>query len=307
MSKVSVIINTFNEEENLPRALSSAKLLADEIVVVDMKSDDKTVEIAKKGGAKVYQYKRVGYVEPARNFAISKATGDWIFILDADEEIPKTLVKRLRRLVKSGKGDYYRIPRKNIIFGKWMKHSRWWPDMNIRFFKKGKVTWNEVIHSVPLTKGKGVDLEAKEDLAIIHHNYQTITQYLERMNRYTTIQAKLLINEDYRFIWKDLIKKPLSEFLSRYFAGEGYKDGLHGLAVSLLQAFSEIVVYLKIWEKEKFLEQAITINEIANQIGEAEAETNWWLTEALIRTRGFLLSFPLRVKRKLISKNAKKT
>ena len=117
---ISVVINTRNEEKNLPRCLASVKGLADEIVVTDMESIDKTVEIAKKAGAKVFKHKQTGYVEPARNYAISKATGEWILILDADEETPPSLVKKLKQLVKTGKADYYRLPRKNIVFGRWL-------------------------------------------------------------------------------------------------------------------------------------------------------------------------------------------
>ena len=132
-----------------------------------------------------------------------------------------------------------------------MRHSRWWPDYNIRLFKKGFVSWNEVIHTVPMTQGIGSDFEEKEEFAIVHHNYDSIEQYLERMNQYSSQHAILKIKEGYRFLWKDVILKPSNEFLSRYFFGEGYKDGLHGLALSLLQAFSELTVYLKIWQKDK--------------------------------------------------------
>jgi (heptosyl)LPS beta-1,4-glucosyltransferase len=300
---ISVVINTLNEEENLPRALSSIKSFADEIVVVDMKSDDNTVEIAEKAGAKVYEHKRVGYVEPARNYAIGKAKKEWILILDADEEVPKSLIKRLKKIVKDPKADYYRLPRKNIIFGKWMQHTRWWPDYNIKFFKKGSVSWNEIIHTVPLTKGKGADLDAKEDLAIIHHHYKDLDQYLERMNRYTSIQAKTLIEKKYKFIWKDLVQKPTGEFLSRYFAGQGYKDGLHGLATSLLQAFSEAIVYLKVWQEEKFLEQHMSFDEVVKEVSEVEKQLDWWMTETLIKEKNILTSLPLRIKRKLKKKN----
>lgn len=303
MGDVSVVINTFNEEENLPRALLSIKTLADEIVVVDMKSDDNTVEIAEEAGAKVYSHKRMGYVEPARNYAIKKAKNDWIFILDADEEIPKSLVKKLKKIIKNPKADYYRLPRKNINFGKWMQHTKWWPDYNIRFFKNGSVSWNEVIHSVPMTTGKGADLPDKEEYAIIHHHYQSLEQYLNRMNRYTSIQADMLIDKNHKFIWKDLISKPTSEFLARYFAEEGYKDGLHGLALSLLQAFSEAMVYLKVWQEEKFLEQHISLDEAANEIEDASRDIKWWITESHIRDKKTLSSFYLRLKRKLSRKN----
>lgn len=303
MGKISVVINTLNEEKNLPRTLASVKSLADEVVVVDMKSTDRTVEIAKKTGARVYEHKKTGYVEPARNFAIGKAVGNWVLVLDADEEIPLSLAIKLKKIADNPKVDYYRIPRKNIIFGKWMKHSRWWPDLNIRFFKKGHVSWNEVIHSVPMTQGAGADLPEKEEFAIIHHNYDSVEQYLERMNRYSDIQAKILIVGKHKFIWKDLITKPANEFLSRYFAGEGYKDGLHGLALSFLQAFSEIIVYLKVWQQEKFLEQGITLQEIEKELKEVIKQTSWWLADANIKSKGFFSSIPDKISRKILSKN----
>src|SRR3989304_5858919 len=151
MARISVVINTLNEEKNLPRAIASIKGLADEIIVVDMQSDDATKDVAEGLGALVYDHKRTGYVEPARNFAIAKAAGPWVFVLDADEEAQVKLVKKLKLLAVKEDADYYRLPRKNIVFGSWLRDSRWWPDYNIRHFKKGKVIRNQVIHSVPMT------------------------------------------------------------------------------------------------------------------------------------------------------------
>lgn len=293
---ISVIINTRNEEKNLPRALASVKALADEIVVVDMESTDKTVEIAKKEGAKVFSHKPTGYVEPARNFALRKAQGKHILILDADEEISPGLAKFIKKEIKKPTADYFRIPRKNIIFNKWIEHSRWWPDYNIRFFKKGKVSWSEVIHSVPMTQGRGLDLAAKESLALIHHHYQTIEQFINRLNNYTTQHAKLRLKEGYKFSWRDLIGKPVEEFLSRYFVGEGYKDGIHGLALSGLQAFSEMVLYLKIWQAEKFKEEMVPLKEVISQMKEAESQTRYWQADTLLKEHGGIVN---RIKRKL--------
>lgn len=302
MGSISVVINTLNEEKNLAKALNSVKDLADEIVVVDMHSTDKTVEIAEKYNAKIYLHKNIGYVEPARNFAISKARSDWILILDADEEIPLRLFKKIKELINNPKADYFRIPRKNIIFGKWVKYSRWWPDYNIRLFKKNSVSWSDEIHSIPITQGQGADLEAKEDLAIIHYNYSSIEQYLERMNRYTTIQADSLILQGYKFIWKDLIAKPIEEFLGRYFSGEGYKDGLHGLSLSLLQAFSEVVLYIKLWQKEKFQAQSMTLDESVKEFEKAGKDFNWWVSESYIRNGKVLKTLSKRLKRLLNNK-----
>lgn len=281
MNMISVVINTRNSAELLSRVIASVKGLADEVVVCDMESTDGTVSAAKELGAKVISHKYEGYVEPTRNYAISKAKGDWVLVLDADEEVTPKLAKKLKEIVKTPGADYYRLPRKNIIFGKWIKHSRWWPDFNIRFFKKGFVSWNEVIHAVPMTQGVGADLADKEDYAILHHHYDTIDQYLERLGRYTKIQANDLMKNGYVFAWRDVIKKPLGEFLSRYFAGEGYKDGVHGLALGLLQSFSELVLYLRIWEKQGFKEKEIKSSEVKSEITRSIKDVRWWIRKEL--------------------------
>lgn len=257
MAKVSAVINTYNEEKNLERCLRSIKGFAQEIVLVDQGSTDKTVSIAEKFKAKIYQHQHTGIVEPARNFALSKASNDWVFLIDADEEAQPELLEKLKEIVEKDEIDYVAIARKNIIFGKWLSHSRWWPDYNIRFFKKGKVSWDEKIHSIPMTLGEGGDIPAQEESCLIHYNYGSINQYLERSGRYSSFRAKELVKEGYRFSLTDLIRNPVNEFLSRFFAGEGYKDGLHGLVLASLQAFSEMLIYLRVWEEEGFKEAKI--------------------------------------------------
>jgi len=252
--KISAVINTFNDEVNLRRCLESVEKVVDEIVLVDMHSSDGTIKTAKDYGAKVYSHAYTRYVEPARNFALSKATGDWILVIDSDEELPESLAKTLKEEIKTKKFDYLAIPRKNLIFGKWIKHSHWWPDYNVRFFKKGKVAWSSKIHSVPFTKGQGKELEAKEESALIHHNYKTLADYLERNLRYSKIQAEELVKDGYQFSFKDLITKPANEFLSRWFAGQGYKDGIHGLVLAILQSFFAFLNYALVWEEENFPE-----------------------------------------------------
>lgn len=274
---LSVIIHTLNEEKNILRALESVKW-ADEIIVCDMHSDDKTVEIAKKFGAKVIYHQRAGYVEPARNFAISKASYQWILILDADEEVPESLRERIKALIKSLDNiDYVSIPRKNIIFGKWMKASGWWPDYNIRLFKQGSVVWSNKIHSKPQLNGKELIVPAEEQYAIIHYNYNDLSQYLIRLDRYASIQASELVDEGYVFNWKDTIEKPIEEFLSRFFAQRGFEDGVHGLILSLLQAFSFLIMYAKVWEKQKFTPQEVQFSDLKQVAKKSGKDFSHWL------------------------------
>lgn len=302
MAKISVVINTLNEEKRLSKAISSASDFASEVIVVDMMSTDKTVDLAKKYGARVYKHKRVGYVEPARNYGIEKCKFDWVFILDADEWIPKTLKLYLKKQIKTFKSgesaNYFRIPRKNIIFGKWMKHTGWWPDYNIRFFKKGTVSWGEEIHSIPLTTGTGADLPAEGELALVHNHYSSIEEYIVRMNRYSTVQAKVLRKNGVVFSWKQLITKPVSQFLTRYFAQDGYGDGLHGLALSLLQSFSELVIYLKLWQKTKFEKKKISLKSIELGFKNTYKLFSWWFFESKIKKSSGISKLWLRIKRK---------
>jgi len=167
---------------------------------------------------------------------------------------------------------------------------------NIRFFKKEYVSWNEMIHSVPLTKGKGLDLPANYDLAIIHHHYKSIEQYIDRMNRYSTKYAKTRHNDGYKFKSADLIKKPMDEFLSRYFFGKGYKDGIHGLALASLQAFFELTIYLKVWQLENFKKKKLNVSKIVEKMKESESDLRYWQNDTLFNEYGGLKN---RIKRKL--------
>lgn len=293
---ISVVINTVNEGRTLARCLKSVKDIADEIIIVDMESIDDSVTIAKQNGAKVFHHKRLSYVEPARNFGIDQAQSEWILILDPDEELPKTLYKKLEEIVDADFYTFVKIPRKNMIFGRWIKSARWWPDYNIRFFKKGYVTWDTQIHSVPKTKGKEYELPQSEEYALIHHHYESIEQFIDRMNRYTTVQSKNLIDSSYRFHWHDLVRKPADEFFSRYFFGEAYRDGVHGLALSALQAFSELVVYLKVWQGLKYRPTDIKPIDIHTILKKLDQDFHYWLSDFMVKYQGGLIH---RVKRKL--------
>jgi len=278
---ISVVINTLNEERNIPRSLKSVKNFADEVIVVDMHSEDKTRDIAREYGAKIFLHEKTGYVEPARNFALEKARGKWIFILDADEKIGPNLSKILKEIAtkREKEIDYVLVPRKNIILGKWIQNSRWWPDYLPRFFKKGKVVWPTQIHQQPELHGKIYTLPDLEKYAIVHYNFESLDQFLERTWHYAEVQAEELVKEKkYKLATADLILKPLGEFLSRFFVGEGYRDGLHGLALALLQSYGVAMTYLKVWEKQKYEQKTIDNKKIREIFNTAIYEVNYWLS-----------------------------
>lgn len=295
---LSVVITAWNEEKNLGRAISSVKTLADEIIVVDTQSTDHTVEVAKKSGAKVFHHKNTGIVEPVRNFSIAKAKGDWILLLDADEEITQSLAADIKKAIQDPKYDYYRLPRKNVIFTKWIKSAHWWPDYVYRLFKKDSISWDDTIHSIPLTRGQGHDFPISEDSSIIHHNYSSVFQYVDRLNRYTDYQAEYLKTTGHTFSWTDLVNKPISEFFTQYFANQGYREGLHGLVLSGLQAFSELVLYSKLWQDTGFVSHEVTSKQLQNQLNPKASEFNWWMYQSQIDSSSPLLKPLLKLARK---------
>jgi len=304
---ISVVVNTLNEEVNLPRCLDSVKNLADEIVVVDMHSDDKTRQIAKSYGAVVFTHKKTGYVEPARNFAISKARGKWILLLDADEKIGRQLAKKLKSIAMSKDDlDCILIPRKNIIFGKWMQNSRWWPDYLPRFFRRGRIRWPKYIHQQPNLADKKINsLLDSEKLAITHYNYNSLDQFLDRGRNYAQVRARELIKEkNYKLSNKDLILKPLEEFLSRFFAGEAYRDGTHGLALSLLQAWITLLTYLKVWEIGRYEPKALEPSRVKEIFKKISYQLEYWRDDFILKNTNSpskpILKWFLKIRGKLV-------
>lgn len=294
--KISVVINTLNEERNIRQAILSVSW-ADEVIVCDMRSEDKTTQIAKQLGARVIDHARMGYVEPARNFAIESASYNWVLVLDADEETPARLASKLQEVASLNQADFVSLPRKNIIFQKWIKSCGWWPDENIRFFQKGFVVWNKEIHSQPQTKGRELHL-AGEEMALVHHHYRSIFEYIERLNRYALIQAKELFDKGQKFHWSDLIQKPLQEFLTRFFAESGYKEGVHGLALSLLQACSFLIIYLNLWQLYKFKDQQLSLGEVKKEMVLGEKQIKYWFFRSML-SKNTIKRFLQRINHKL--------
>lgn len=281
---LSVVINTKNSEETLERALKSVKF-ADEIVVVDMKSTDETEKIARRFTDRFYSHPDVGYVEPARNFAIKKAQGDWILILDSDEEVSASLKAIIEDIIADpAAADCYYLPRKNIIFDHWMQKTGWWPDYVLRLFKAGHVEWSDEIHSIPITQGQVIELPADERHAIVHHNYQSVEQFINRLNRYTSIQAEELDpTQDAPKRGGEVLDEFSSEFLRRLMAQRGIDEGVHGVGLSLLQGLYQISLKLKVWEKSGFAKSRRDSLSTIDSLRALQSDLNYWIADWYLR------------------------
>jgi len=293
--RLSVVVQTKNAEQTLEQALRSVAF-ADELIVVDMESSDTTREIALKFTDNVISVKDVGYVEPARNDAIAKATGDWILLLDADEEISVSLGEKIQTLIatESDVACYF-LPRKNMIFGEWVSDSGWWPDYQPRLFRSGAVTWKDEIHSRPLITGKTEKLPIDESLAIIHHNYATVSDFVDRLNRYTSITAKLSKAES-PTTKAGLISSYRSEFLRRIFMQGGIDGGYRSVLLSLLQANYELVVSAKRWENAGRPEDK---SSSIKEMEKFNSELSYWIADWHEKRSGFLSKLFWRIRRKL--------
>ena len=251
---ISCVINTYNEERNIEYALKSVYKWVDEIILVDMHSTDKTVQIAKKYKAKIYYYKNLGFADPARQFAISKATKEWILILDADEIIPITLSKIIIKLSKETKYDVITIPIKNYLLGDIIFYSGWDPklDYHERFFKKGSLKTTKFIHNfISINENSKIyKIPYNKDTCIEHFNYINTEHFIEKLNRYTNIEAKQKFDKNEKSsILKALIFATL-EFGNRYIRRKGYKDGWRGFYLSLVMSFYRIITFAKLKELE---------------------------------------------------------
>ncbi len=278
---LSVVIITHNEEANIARTLASVRqLVADgkgEVIVVDSGSTDRTVEIAKSYGAKVFVEDWKGY-SAQKNSAIHKATGDWILSLDADEELEPTLLEEVTWLlgairdwgrhafpvdedpISRGLRDRalrygldkenlngFLIPRKNFFLGRWIKHGGFWPDSKLRLFRSGKGKFQaRAVHED--IQAEGVT-SAMERGALLHHSYPTLSDYIDHMNRYSSLGAEMAVADGRRgFSVIGIFVRPAATFIYNYFFRLGFLDGREGLLLHLYHAVYVSWKYAKAWE-----------------------------------------------------------
>lgn len=251
---VSVVINTLNEERNLPLALRSVHAWADEIVVCDMHSEDRTVAIAKEYGAKVCLHERMGFADPARAYAIAQARHDWVLVLDADELIPKAMSEVIARLVAADEADVYRIPRLNYLLGAPLRYLGWGPDQDaqLRLFKRSSVNVTPDIHSFFHARpgAREQRLRYREGEAIVHFNYIDLSHFIEKLNRYATIEAKQAFARGERASVRKAVTSSLREWGSRYLRNGGTREGWRGLYLTAMMSMYRVAIQGKLTELE---------------------------------------------------------
>lgn len=243
--KLSVAIIAYNEERNIERALSSVSW-ADEIIVVDSQSTDRTVEIARRYTDKVVIHPWQGHIAQ-KNFALSLATNEWVLSIDADEEVSPKLANSIKKILAEGpKFDGYMVKRKVFYLGKWIKHCGWYPDYRIRLVKKDKAHWGgESVHDLLIVDGKVAKIK---DGDLYHYSYRDISDHIAKIQSYTTTMAKNKFELGKRAHWYDLLFRPIFSFVKKYIFQLGFLDGIYGFIICSLTSYYVFLKYLKLWE-----------------------------------------------------------
>jgi glycosyltransferase involved in cell wall biosynthesis len=256
MKKLSVVIITLNEEDRLEEALKSCSEIADEIVVLDSFSTDKTCEIAAQYGAKIYKNEFVDYGSQ-KNAALDKAGNEWILNLDADERVSNRLKKEILEFKQKRDGtgvdvdsddvNGFLINRKTFYLGRWIKHSGWYPDRKLRLFRKSKSRWQGRIHEALILEGNTRRMEGD----ILHFTYRDITDHIKRLNIYSKMQARDIVDKKKKLLYLRALLLPPITFIRFYLWKRGALDGLPGLVIALVSSWATAMKYLKAIELKR--------------------------------------------------------
>jgi glycosyltransferase involved in cell wall biosynthesis len=246
MATLTVITLTLNEEQNIRECLASARW-ADELIVIDSGSTDRTVEYARTVTDRVFGIEWKGY-GAARNFALTHASGDWILWLDADERVTPELAEEIRAIVRNDASDVagYAIARRAYFLGRWIKHSGWYPGRVVRLFRKGKGVFSENrVHEQ--LRIDGLTVNTRHDL--LHLTDPDLHHYMAKFNRYTSLAADDMTAAGRRFSLCDLLVRPPFMFVKMYLLRLGFLDGVEGFILAVLSSAYVFTKYAKLRER----------------------------------------------------------
>jgi glycosyltransferase involved in cell wall biosynthesis len=244
MPKISAVIIAFNEEENIGRCIRSVGKVADEIVVVDSFSTDKTREISEKLGARVIQNPFIGFRDQ-KNFAVRQAENDFVLSIDADEALSVELEDSILQIKENPKYDGYKFNRLNFCCGQWIYHTDWSPDRKIRLYDRRKGQWRgDNIHEIVKMEGTATSSVLKGDL--LHWSYYTFEQLVKKINTYSTLSANEYFSRGVKASILTIVFSPVWRFFHSFFIKRGFLDGYYGFIVSIQAAKLNQLKYIKL-------------------------------------------------------------
>lgn len=247
--KISALIITFNEENNIARCIDSLQRVADEIVVIDSFSTDRTEDICRSRGVKFIQHKFEGHIEQ-KNFAITQASHPRILSLDADEALSPELTESILEAKQKWNFDGYQFNRLTNYCGKWIRYCGWYPDKKLRLWDRSAGQWGGTNPHDEFKMKPGTSVGyLKGDL--LHYSYSSIRQHVHQLNYFTDIMAQEAVNKGKNATILNLIFSPWIKFVKSYFIQLGIADGYYGFIVCTLSSFATFIKYTKIIELKK--------------------------------------------------------
>lgn len=249
MEKLSVVIITNNEEKNIGRCLQSVRDLADEIVVVDSFSNDKTREICGQYGVTFIQREWEGYTA-TKNFAMAQAHHDLILSLDADEVLSDELRQSIRSVLAKRSADGYTMNRLTNFCGQWIKHGGWYPDKKLRLIDRRKGTWTGGhLHERLVLSDGSVKAHLQGDL--LHYSFHSISDHIRQIDKFSALRAQSYLEKGVRVTWWHLFIKPGFSFFRTYILKAGFLDGYYGYIIAYGTAYAHFLRYAKLYELKK--------------------------------------------------------
>lgn len=251
---LSVCVIACNEERDLGRCLDSTAWATERVVVVDARSHDATEKIAREAGARVWVRPYEGNIEQ-KNFALEQARGDWILALDADEAVPPALAREIQDVVAGRQvpRDGFELNRVTFHLGRWIRHGDFFPDWQLRLFRRGRARWGGVNpHGRLRVEGRTGRLQGELE----HYSYRDLADQVERAQEFSRIQARALRLEGRPFRLRDLVLRPPARFLRAYLLKQGFRDGIPGLVIAAVSSFHVFLKYAKQWELARSPERA---------------------------------------------------
>jgi glycosyltransferase involved in cell wall biosynthesis len=246
-ARISAIVVCFNEEDRIEDCLKSLRW-CDEIVVIDSFSTDRTAEICRSYTDRFIQRQWTGYREQ-KAFAHSQASMDWVLLVDSDERVPPELRDEIRAALAKDRGVYagYAVPRLVNYLGRWWWRGGWYPDYDVRLFRRERAAWGgSEPHEKILVDGKVRRLKQ----CLHHYSYRDIEDHIERINRFTSIASRELKKEGGRWRLSDALLRPAARFFRSYILKRGFTEGFAGFYVAVTAAVYVFLKYAKLWEIE---------------------------------------------------------
>lgn len=243
---LSAIVLTLNEEKHLPDCLSSLQW-ADELIVFDSHSVDATAQIARAHGARVLYHHFENYAAQ-RNAALQATQADWVFFVDADERATPLLAEEVKSVVRQPEKVGWWVPRHNYIFGKLTRHAGWHPDYQLRLLRRERAQYDPQRHVHELAVLDGG--EGKLSNPLIHLNYETVGEFVAKQYAYARYDAGILFTQGARARPHNFVMQPCRQFIWRFVTLHGWRDGIHGLRLSLLMAYFQFVLYRNLAQLE---------------------------------------------------------